>query len=124
MKSRGFTIVEVLGVLVILSLITIIILKEMNSTFSVSKEEAYKLMKQNIISSSYDYIKECEAGLITCNFSFDNNPTFYASALKANGYYKSLESPLDGKDVGSCLLLKAKKANGVIQIDLIDKCYD
>ncbi len=123
MNNKGFTLLEVLAVLVIISLITIFVLNQISSTFSVSKEETYKIMKNNIVSASYDYIKECTAGLIDCNFSFEHNNRFTARVLKENGYFKTMESPIDNKELGDCLILEATKDNGVILVDLIDTCY-
>lgn len=123
MNRKGFTIIEVLGTLVLISIITIVAVTNIQSTLSASKEESYKIMKNNIISVSYDYIKECEAKTLNCDFSFENNNQFKAIVLKETGYFQKLESPIDGKDLGECLIIEAKKENGVIQIDLKDLCY-
>lgn len=123
MNNKGFTLIEVLAVLVILSIATFFVVTEVGSAFGVGSKEAYKLMKNNIISASYDYIEECVAGTISCNFSFDNNHRFVANTLKNSGYFQDLDSPIDGKDLGECLIIDAKKENGVILVDLIDECY-
>lgn len=122
-NNKGFTLVEVLGVLVIIAAITVIAIHNLGGTMSASKEETYKIMKNNIISAGYTYIKECEAGTTECDFSYSENNRFSASNLKESGYFNDLESPLDGKDLGNCLILEATKTNGVTTIDLIDKCY-
>ena len=71
MNNRGFTLVESLGVVVIISLVLILLVRNFNSTVSLSKEEAYKIMKNNIVSASYDYVNECISGVISCDFSFE-----------------------------------------------------
>ena len=93
------------------------------STMSASKEETYKLMKNNIISVSYDYINECKLGTIECDFSFDSNNKFNAKVLQNFGFFDNLKSPIDGKDLSDCLILEATKSNGVTVINLIDSCY-
>ncbi|MCI6265730.1 MAG: prepilin-type N-terminal cleavage/methylation domain-containing protein [Erysipelotrichaceae bacterium] len=123
MNNKGFTLIEVLGVLVVASILLTITFRSIHSTLSVSKEEAYKLMKNNIISASYEYIQECNQKLISCDFSFENNNQFVAEVLKESGYLKNLNSPIDGKDLGSCLLLEATNSNGVTVVNLIDDCY-
>lgn len=123
MNNKGFTLIEVLGVLVVASILLTITFRSIHSTLSVSKEEAYKLMKNNIISASYEYIQECNQKLISCDFSFENNNQFVAEVLKESGYFKNLNSPIDGKDLGSCLLLEATNSNGVTVVNLIDDCY-
>ena len=123
MGRKGFTLIEVVATLVIISIIVVAIVKGISPTLSSSKEEAYNLMKKNIITASYNYVDECEANLINCNFSFDENNRFTASVLSSSGYFKDLTSPIDNKDLGNCLIIEAIKDNGVVKIDLIDNCY-
>ena len=80
-------------------------------------------MKNNIISASYNYINECTIGTIACDFSFENHNQFPAKVLKENGFFKNLKSPIDGKDLSNCLMIEAKKENGVIVSNLLDNCY-
>ena len=124
MNNKGFTLTEVLCVLVVISLISFIAIKGIGKTLSISKEESYKLMKNNIISSSYNYINECTTGTISCDFSFETNNKFSAKVLKEKGYFKNMNSPIDGKDLSECLIIEAKKENGVVITNLLDECYD
>lgn len=80
-------------------------------------------MKNNIAEAAQTYIKECEAETLLCDFSFETKNQFKATILQETGYFKDLSSPIDGKNVGECLILKANKSNGVIVIDVIDECY-
>ena len=73
MNNKGFTLVEVLATLVIISIISFVILKQASSTLSITKNESYKLMKNNIISSAKDYINECNNKILNCNLNWDNN---------------------------------------------------
>ena len=123
MKSKGFTIIEVLTTLVIISLLTLVISGIINTTLAASKEETYGLLKNNIITASNNYINECNAGIIECNFSNETNNSFYVSKLEEYGYFTDLESPIDGRYLGDCLLVKVKYDNGINVIDLEDKCY-
>ena len=75
------------------------------------------------MSAGYDYINECKLGSIECNFSYEFNNTFQAGTLRNVGLFTNLESPIDGKDLSSCLILEATKSNGVIVVNLIDNCY-
>jgi len=124
MSNKGFTIIEVLTTLVIISLLAIIIGGLINSTVAANKEETYKLMKNSIAKASSIYIKECTSGIIECDFSYDKNNTFYAKELKKYGYFDNLNSPIDAKNLGECLLIKATyDDNGTSIIDIIDTCY-
>ena len=122
-NNKGFTLVEVLVSLVVISMIMIITSSLVTSTLAVSENEAYKLFKNNIVSVSYDYVNECTAGMIDCDFDFLDNNSFKAEVLKNYGYFEDLNSPIDGKDLGQCLILSAVKENGVVLVELKDNCY-
>ena len=49
MNNKGFTLTEVLAVLVVISLVAIIAINGLGKTLSISKEESYNIMKKNII---------------------------------------------------------------------------
>ena len=123
MNNKGFTMIEVLAVFALISLFTVVAFSSMTSSMSLGKKEAYQLMKNNIVSSGYTYINECVQGMISCDFSFEKKNTFPAKTLLDSGYFKNLDSPIDGKDLGECLILSAKKENGVTIVDIIDNCY-
>ena len=124
LNNKGFTLVEVIACLVIISFISILVVSFSNYTLSINKEEAYKVMKNNISKASVNYLKECEIGQLDCDINWNNDETsFYVEKLKTGGYFKNLMSPIDGKDVGRCLVIKAFKNNGVINIEVEDNCY-
>lgn len=122
-NNKGFTLIEVLGAMVLVSVVVVIGVMTFGKTLSASKEESYKLMKNNIVSAGYNYINECTLGTLACDFSFTSNNIFKARDLYNAGFFKDLESPIDGADLGDCLVLEATKSNGVIVINLIDNCY-
>ena len=122
-NNKGFTLIEVLGVIILISIIGGVAISTVGSTVSSSREESYLIMKDNIVSAGYDYINECALGSLQCDFSYDNNNTFWAKDLQNAGFFDNLESPIDGNDLSECLLLEAVKSNGVVVINLQDSCY-
>lgn len=123
MNNKGFTLIEVLCVIVLSSIVITIVFTTFGTTFSATKDEKYKIMKNNLLTAGYNYINECKLGTVKCDFSFEDNNRFSARDLYNNGYFKTLESPIDGKNLGSCIILEATKDNGVVSINLIDNCY-
>jgi len=123
MNNKGFTLIEVLGVLFIGLIIVVISFMTFGSTMSVTHNEAYKIMKNNIVAVGYDYINECNLKTINCDFSFEGNNRFNAKTLQNTGFFEDLKSPIDGKYLGECLVLDAVKSNGVVVINLTDNCY-
>lgn len=122
-NNKGFTLIELLIVVVLISIISGVAISSVGTTMSVSKKESYNIMKDNIIMAGYNYINECTLGSLECDFSFNNNNTFLAKTLQDVGFFDNLESPIDGKDLGFCLVLEATKSNGVVVVDIVDNCY-
>lgn len=122
MNNKGFTLIEVLVTLVIFSLITLIVSNLINTTLAISKEDSYNLLKNNVIKASYNYLNECSADLIECEYN-NENYIFESNELIQNGYIKNLKSPIDNKNLSECLKIKVTHDNGVRIVDLIDDCY-
>ena len=124
MNNKGFTLTELLVALVIISIAGVVVAKEIGKTLSVTKNESYKIMKENIAKAADIYIKECENRLNNCNINWqDNKYSFKAGLLKEKGYYTDLTSPIDNKDLANCLIIESEKNNGVINSKVIDNCY-
>ena len=124
MNNKGFTLTEVLAGLIIISIALIVVSKQIGKTLSATKNEAYALMKKNIIEASETYLKECMAQENKCSFEWEENKiTFNAYVLKEYGYYTNFKSPIDNKELDNCLTIIATKNNGVIQSKLKDECY-
>lgn len=124
MNNKGFTLIEVLLTVVIIAIIGTIIINYAGSTLSISQKESYEIMKNNIVSSSYNYINECNAKSLLCELKWENNKTsFTLIDLKNAGYFDDLKSPIDNKELGTCINLIATRDNGNVTIELIDNCY-
>lgn len=124
LNNKGFSLIEVVASLAIISFVFILVVSISTNTFSINKNKAYELMKNNIIKASKNYISECENGILKCNLAWSENKTeLDINDLKESGYFKNLISPIDGKDVSDCLNIEVSKSNGVIDINLIDNCY-
>ena len=124
MNNKGFTLIEVLVTLVVISTVLIIVTKYIGNTLSITKNESYKLMKHSITTAAKDYINECNSNIINCNLKWENNVViFKASVLKKTGYFKNLNSPIDNKNLEDCIEIIATKKNGIITTKINDNCY-
>lgn len=123
-NNKGFTLIETLAIIMIITIIGTLVLRNVGETLSISKKESYHIMKNNIISSSYDYLKECSANISVCNLQWQNNQTtFNASQLENSGYFKNLYSPIDNKYLGDCLKIHVVKDDVNFNVAIEDKCY-
>ena len=82
MNNKGFTLLELLAVIVIISIISVTSVSFIGTTLSSSKEESYKLLKDNILTAGYSYISECTAGTLECDFTFDDKITKVVSVIR------------------------------------------
>lgn len=121
--NKGFTLIEVVITIVIVSLTLVITTNLIRNTFSANDDVTYKIMKNNIVSAGYTYVEECTNGIIDCDFDYISNNKFSANVLKQYGYFENLNSPIDNRDLSECLILDAKSENGVILVNLDDQCY-
>lgn len=88
-KSKGFTLVELLAVIILLSILVIIIAKNFGGMVEKSKERSYQLLLLNIENASRSYANE---HLILENISKINPEVIiYIEDLVNEGY---LELPL------------------------------
>ncbi len=123
-NNKGFTLIEYLITIVVISFVLFVVVKEIGRTLSITKNEAYSIMKQNITNTAKDYLNECNNNIINCNLNWNKNKTsFKAKILMESNYFKNLNSPIDGKDLSNCLIITAIKDNGVITTKLEDNCY-
>ena len=62
MNRRGFTLVELLAVIIIIGLLSIFIIPNIIVALNNSKEASYNTLLENIVISSQTYYEECEYG--------------------------------------------------------------
>ena len=82
--KKGFTLVELLGVLVIMSIIAVIVLPIVGKNVKKGKEEAYQAQLISIINSTKNYTTDYPSALPT-----SGSTSITMSVLKSNGYLDS-----------------------------------
>ena len=111
MNNKGFTLIEVLLTITILSLILIMIISISGNTLSISNEEAYNITKKNIINATDKYIYECENNINdNCKIIWHNNKTVVkAKNLIEEGYFQKLTNPINNINLSECLTIEVQK---------------
>lgn len=80
MKQKGFTLVELLGVIIILSILVVIVFPIVNSIVTQSKDTVYQQQINKILSSAYDF------SLKNINYFPENNKNYITlGQLKSEG---------------------------------------
>lgn len=109
MNNKGFTLIELIVTLVILSLVISITAISITNVMKRSKEELYNNLVNNIIDAAEEYYIECKYAkndAITCS----SNGVITLGDLVKYGYLSGnddgnrnkLINPLDNEDISSC----------------------
>ncbi len=78
MNKKGFTLVEILAVVIVLAIIMIIVIPNIGNVFNNAKDKISDLEKKNIVDASEMIIMEianCEISVSNYNYLFDKNVT-------------------------------------------------
>lgn len=113
MNRKGFTLVELLGALVILSLIVTIGGVVITKTITSSKEKNYQILVKNIKNAVEAYYQECNYGNygdsginsgITCSTSISLGDLLNYGYISPNGKDKVLVNPKTNEDISACTI--------------------
>lgn len=133
MNNKGFTLIEVLCVIFLISIFFFGSFMVINNTFSITNEKAYEIVKEDIITQTKTYINECDNNIINCSNDYkwvsDNDKMIANINLRILKKYKYFNTdnfinPITNKDISNCLniiVIKDKYSN--IEVNLDDsKC--
>ena len=108
MNRRGFTLVELLAVIIIIGLLSIFIIPNIIAALNNSKEASYTTLLENIVISSQTYYEECEYGNLSDTTRYGtyactvngNRVNTTLSALANTGFLKVTDTKvISGKEV-------------------------
>lgn len=146
LNNKGFTLIEVLAVIVIITVLGGIAIPNVLKSINTSKETSEKVLKDNIKTAAqqlyeeieyndnelYDYTRSSKQESIKIS---DNVLTIHLQTLIMNGFLgegdedsKKLINPVTGEDIGDCIItVKKNVVNDVVNyeflhVDTMDKC--
>ncbi len=118
MKKKGFTLVELLAVIVILSLILVIAVPSVNKYIKQSKEKAYNTQISTIIEAVQAYAS-ANSGLLPRKEEFVVKITL--GQLKSSGLIKKeVKNPNDDKYFDDALTIEIKKKGETYTYDIVE----
>ena len=118
MKKKGFTLVELLAVIVILSLILVIAVPSVNRYIKQSKEKAYNTQTSTIIEAAQAYAS-ANSGLLPRKEEFVVKITL--GQLKSSGLIKEeVKNPNDDKYFDDALTIEIKKKGETYTYDIVE----
>ena len=118
MKKKGFTLLELLAVIVILSLILVIAVPSVNRYIKQSKEKAYNTQISTIIEAAQAYAS-ANSGLLPRKEEFVVKITL--GQLKSSGLIKEeVKNPNDDKYFDDALTIEIKKKGETYTYDIVE----
>lgn len=122
MNNKGFSLIELLITISLIALVAIIVVKVSGNTLSLTENEAYKILKNNVINTTDKYIIECESNILKCSYTWNDNKTsINADELIKAGYFDNIIDPRNDKDISNCLIIEIEKENEVNKYKINDK---
>lgn len=95
-NDKGFTLVEILAVITILSLLMVFVVPNFLSLLNKSKASTIDIQKQMIISAARLYVEDCnnlQNKNVTCNFTVTDEKTIInLNDLISNGYINEVKN--------------------------------
>ncbi len=123
MKKNGFTLVELIAIIVLLAIMTLIALPSLLSTTEKSKNEEYELFKENIYMAAENYL------MANVNNSLDSvtesGKTFIKiRSLMENEYINyDLTNPKDDSDISNNTVMITKNSDGFYDYEYLEGDY-
>lgn len=142
MKNKGFTLVELIITLAIMSLILLVTVPMITDALDKGKNKSYDILKENMKSAAENYLVECRNNISSpvCTSQNWNNTTFTFTAIellnngfltvpsdlvKSNNTGKTIYNPSTKKDIGTCLKINVNIENYKYNYIVNDEeCYE
>ena len=94
MKKKGFTLIEILAVIIILGIVAIIAIPAVSSYITDSRNKTYKAHEATMEEAAKSLTVECIDGKENCTLpNKDNSSEIYLSELIEKGFSEKLQNP-------------------------------
>lgn len=122
MKNRGFTLVELLAVIVIIGVVSLIVFPNIMSSLSKSREKAYDTQKNEIIAMAKKWATNNMDKLDEYHL---NNTYITFSVLKEEGYMakNKIKNPKNREEMIGCIEISYNNTNNSYDYNYYDSDY-
>ena len=114
MKNKAFTLVELLGVIVLLGILGVVIIPKVGDSIENSKEQSYKVQEETIKKAANDFLID------NTEFLEENDTiTIKLGVLKQKGYLPvNIKNPKTRKNISNESLITITKNGNAYKIEL------
>ncbi len=111
-NGKGFSLVELLGVIVILGILSGVAVIAVSRYLNKAKTQSYEIMEESVYSAAQNYVLDSID-------EFSGNKTVRIEKLVEDGYLDPLIDPAkkDGSECGGTVVIKSKSASGSGAVD-------
>lgn len=118
-KDSGFTLVELLVVIVILGILATVIYPIVNTSVNSSKQKLYDAQIENIINAARTYASDNLEILPTADGD-SLEPPLTLGKLIDEGYIKNIENPKTKEPFDKNIKITITNRNGVLDYEVVD----
>ena len=113
-KRNGFTLIELMAVIIILAVIALIVTPLIIGGIKESKERLYDTQLENIKSAAKSF-------MIDLDLENDSTLTLTLDELQKAGYVKEdIKNPKTGESFNKCLLVSVERKDNAYEYEVID----
>ena len=120
-SKKGFTLIELIAVIVILSLLVVIGFPAVTKYISQSRNKAYRMHEEELITATTNMMSRCIQGNIEgCIPDSGGSRTVYLNELIAQKYSTALKDPAKSDsycDVNKSYVVVTNSNNNVVDLD-------
>lgn len=120
-KNKGFTLIEIMAVLVILAVIALLVVPLVTGSIKDSKQKLYETQLENIKSGAKSY-------MINLDLPSTKPITVTLDDLQKKGLVdKDIKNPITGEDFNRCMLIqitKTSETEEIYEYEIIDENND
>ena len=118
MKKNGFTLVELLGVIILLGVLSVIVVPEVRDSIKQSKKKAYDKQIDTVITAAKNWVSD--------NIDELSEETIFIDiqSLKQNGFLenKKIINPVNNKEINGCVAIIYEEDFNQYEYEYLSKC--
>lgn len=108
-KTKAFTLVELMGVLVIIGVLSAVLIPVISNVLKENKEKAYQVQLQNITLAAKNFVSD---NMFLIPETEGDSISITLGQLKKSGYIEtSIINPKTKQEISNCLKIEVKKIN-------------
>ena len=118
MKKNGFTLVELLGVIILLGVLSVIVVPEVRDSIKQSKKKAYDKQIDTVITAAKNWASD------NIDMIWEDGYFIDIETLKQTGFLenKKIINPVTNKEINGCVAIIYEEDFNQYEYEYLSKC--